>query len=95
MYVGDMEVTLKIPDDLARALPLPEGERESRLHLEMACLLYAKGWLSYGQAMRLSGLDYYRFGLELGDRGIPRQYTEAEAQHDLAYARRQQHVAGL
>lgn len=90
-----MEVTLTIPDDLAQALPLPEEERESRLHLEMACLLHAKGWLSYGQAVRLSGLDHYRFGLELGERGIPRQYTEEEAEHDLAYARRQQHLSRL
>lgn len=90
-----MEVTLRIPDELAKALPLPEEEREPRLHLEMACLLYAKGWLSYGQAVQLSGLDHYRFGLELGDRDIPRQYTEADAEHDLAYARRQQYVARL
>lgn len=90
-----MDVTLIIPDEVARSLPLPEDERECRLQLEMACLLYAKGWLSYGQAVRLSGFDHFRFGQELGDRGIPRQYVEAEAEHDLEYARRQQHVADL
>jgi predicted HTH domain antitoxin len=90
-----MEVTLTIPDELARALPLPAEEQQARLQTEMACLLYAKGWLSYGQAVRLSGLDHYRFGLELGDRNIPRHYSEAEIDHDLEYANRQQHVARL
>lgn len=90
-----MELTLKIPEDIARALPLPAEEQERRLQTEMACLLYAKGWLSYGQAAGLAGLDHYRFGLELGSRNIPRHYTEAEADHDLAYARRQQYVALL
>ncbi len=88
-----MELTLRIPEDVARALPLPAEEQERRLQTEMACLLYAKGWLSYGQAAGLSGLDHYRFGLELGDRNIPRHYTEAEADHDLEYARRQQYIA--
>ena len=90
-----MDLILRVPDDLARALPLPAEEQERRLQTEMACLLYAKGWLSFGQAVRLSGLDHYRFGLELGDRDIPRHYTEAEADHDLDYASRQQYVARL
>jgi len=95
VYGRRMNLTLEIPDDLARALPLPPEEQESRLQTEMACLLYAKAWLSFGQAARLSGLDHHRFGLELGDRDIPRHYTEEEADHDLEYASRQQHVSGL
>lgn len=88
-------LTLEAPDDVVRALPLPEGEVQGRLQIELACLLYGKGWLSYGQAVRLSGLDYHRFSLELGDRNIPRNYTAAEVEHDLAYASRQQHVSSL
>lgn len=38
-----MELTLKIPEVVARALPLPAEEQERRLQIEMACLLYAKG----------------------------------------------------
>jgi predicted HTH domain antitoxin len=88
-----MALTLEVPDDIARALPLPEDERQRRLQVELACLLYAKNWLSYGQAVRLSGLDYYRFAGELGDRNIPRHYGEQELREDLAYARGEQHVA--
>lgn len=90
-----MDLTLTVPDEVARALPLPEEERQQRLQTEMACLLYSKGWLSYGQATRVSGLDHFRFGLELGDRQIPRHYDENEAAHDLEYASRQQHVTDL
>jgi predicted HTH domain antitoxin len=90
-----MQVVLEIPDDVARSLPLPQEERRQRLQTEMACLLYSKGWLSFGQAVRVSGCDYYRFGIELGDRNIPRQMTEADVDHDLAYADRQQHVSHL
>ena len=65
-----MDVIVRVPEDLARALPLPEEERQQRLQVEMACTLYAKNWLSFGQAVQLSGLDHYRFALELGDRSI-------------------------
>jgi predicted HTH domain antitoxin len=37
----------------------------------------------------LAALDLYAFGVELGERGIPRQYGLTEAQEDLAHARRQ------
>lgn len=87
--ISRMDLILKVPDEVARCLPLPSAEREQRLQTEMACLLYSKGWLSFGQAVCLAGLDHHRFGLELGELGIPRQYNEAEVDHDLAYARRQ------
>lgn len=88
-----MTVTLHIPEPLAGALPLPEGERTQRLQTEMACLLYAKGWLSFGQAAQVSGLDQHRFSHELADRNIPRHYSAEEVDHDLVYASRQQHVS--
>ena len=90
-----MQLTLSIPDDVARALPLPQDERRRRLQVELGCLLYAKGWLSYGQAARVSECDAYRFGLELGDRNIPRNLTDADVEHDLADASRQQYVSRL
>jgi predicted HTH domain antitoxin len=33
-------------------------------------------------------LDHYAFGVELGERGIPRQYGLTEAQEDIAHAGR-------
>ncbi len=90
-----MDLTLTVPEEVACALPLPAEERQQRLQTEMACMLYAKGWLSYGQATRVAGLDSYQFGLELGERQIPRHYDDEEAAHDLEYASRQQYVADL
>lgn len=90
-----MELVFKVPDEVARALPLPQDEKLPRLQTELACLLYGKGWLSYGQAATLSGLSHDRFGLELGSRAIPRNYSADDLDHDLAYARGEQHIADL
>ena len=57
------------------------------MQIELACRYYAKGWLSLAQAARLAGLDHFAFGVELGERKIPRQYGLTEAQEDLAHAR--------
>lgn len=90
-----MQLTLEIPDDIVRGLPLPADERQRRLQVELGCLLYAKGWLSYGQAARVAECDAYRFGLELGDRNIPRNLSEKDVEHELAYASRQLYVSRL
>lgn len=58
------------------------------MQIELACRYYAKGWVSFAQGTRLAGLDPYAFGVELGERGIPRQYGLTEAQEDIAHARR-------
>jgi predicted HTH domain antitoxin len=84
-----MNITLDFDEQALRSLPLGPGERERHMQIELACRYYAKGWLSFAQATRLAGLDHFAFGVELGERGIPRQYGLTEAQEDLAHARRQ------
>jgi predicted HTH domain antitoxin len=69
--------------------PLGPGERERHMQIELACRYYGRGWLSLSQAARLAALDQYAFGVELGERGIPRQYGLTEAQEDIAHAGRQ------
>ena len=82
-----MSLTLDIPDDVMAVLPVPEAEREHYLLLEMACALYARDLLSLGRAAELAGVSKIDFGLEVGRRGIPRHYTQAELDDDFAYAR--------
>jgi len=82
-----MSVTLEFDEEVLAGLPLGPGERERHMQIELACRYYAKGWLSLGQAARLAGLDHSAFAVELGERGIPRQYGLTEAQEDLAHAR--------
>jgi len=84
-----MSITLHFDETALASLPFGPGERERHMQIELACRYYARGWLSLAQAARLAGLDHYAFGVELGERGIPRQYGLTEAQEDIAHARRQ------
>lgn len=84
-----MQVTLEIPDDIARQLPAAPAERDARLLLELAVALYAKGTLSLAQGAGLAGLSRLDFGWEVGERGIPRHYGAGELAEDLSYAGRQ------
>ena len=84
-----VSITLDFDDEALASLPLGPGERERHMQIELACRYYARGWLSLAQAARLAGLDHYAFGVELGERGIPRQYGVTEAMEDVAHARRQ------
>lgn len=84
-----MSITLEFDETVLAGFPLGPGERERHMQIELACRYYARGWLTLAQAMRLAGLDHYAFGVQLGERGIPRQYGLTEAQEDVAHARRQ------
>jgi predicted HTH domain antitoxin len=84
-----MSITLELDEQTLAHLPLGPGERERHMQIELACRYYGRGWLSFSQAARLAALDHYAFGVELGERGIPRQYGLTEAQEDIAHARRQ------
>lgn len=84
-----MRVTLELDEQILNCLPLGLGKRELAMQIELACRFYGNGWLTLGQGARLAGLDQHAFSVALAERGIPRQYGVAEAQEDLAHARRQ------
>lgn len=79
-------MTLEVPDEIQRALRVPEPERQSRLLVELACALYHREILSFGKAAELSQLSQFRFGLELVERGVVKHYAEEDIAEDLAYA---------
>jgi predicted HTH domain antitoxin len=81
-----MSMTLEVPDEIQRALRVPEPERQSRLLVELACALYQREILSFGKAAELSQLSQFRFGHELLQRSIARHYSEEDIVEDLAYA---------
>jgi predicted HTH domain antitoxin len=83
-----MSITLEFDEQTLASLPLGPGERERLMQIELACRFYANGWLSYGQGVQMSALDYYAFGVALAERGIPRPYGMTEAIEDVAHARR-------
>jgi predicted HTH domain antitoxin len=82
-----MSLTIEVPDDVLSALPIPTGEREGRLRMEMACLMYRNGWISLGKAAELARVGSFLMGIELAVREIPMQYDDEMLQEDFAYAR--------
>jgi predicted HTH domain antitoxin len=80
-----MSITLEFDEETLSRLPLGPGERERHMQIELACRYYARGWLSLGQAARMAKLDRFAFGVELGERGIPRQYGPEDLEADLRY----------
>jgi len=78
-----MSLILEVPDEIVRAMNVPEAERKHRVEIELACALYAQGVLSIGKAAQLAGLNRFRFGEELAARNIPRHYTAENLRQDL------------
>jgi len=79
--------TIEIDDDIYEAVRLPEGERSEAMKRELAVSLYARDVLSFGKARALADLSKREFHELLGERSVPRHYTEAELAEDLDYAR--------
>lgn len=82
-----MDVQLRIPDSVVRAIRLPEKRLERELLRELAVALYAQEALSFGKARELAGMSKYEFGQLLGRRQLPRHYGPQELEDDLRYAR--------
>jgi predicted HTH domain antitoxin len=82
-----MTIHLVISDSIAQAMRLPVARQQQQLMTELALTLYAQGILSFGKARELAGMDRLVFGRLLGERGIPRHYSEDDLQDDLNYAR--------
>jgi predicted HTH domain antitoxin len=76
---------LDIPDSVANSLRLPATEAESRLRAELAIALYAQSILPFGNASELAGVSRYKFADLLGERGLPRHYSEDNLAQDLEY----------
>jgi predicted HTH domain antitoxin len=80
---------LSIPESIIQSIRLPEGRIEAELLKELALALYAQELLSFGKARELAKLDHWQFSQLLGERNIPRHYSETGLAEDLDYARRQ------
>ena len=81
-----MNITVNIPDSIARSLRVPEQEAETRIRQELAAALYARHLLSFGKASELAGLDRIAFSEVLAQRQIARHYGKEELNEDTAYA---------
>lgn len=81
-----MQITVELPDAIAKELSEDPGQRQTRLLLEIAVALYTKGTVSLTQGAAIAGVPRSDFGAEIGSRGIPRHYNKENLDEDLAYA---------
>lgn len=79
--------TIEIDDEVYDALQVPEKDRPEAMKRELAVSLYAQGILSFGKARALAEMSKREFHELLGEREIPRHYTDSELADDLEYAR--------
>lgn len=77
---------LEIPSDVVDAVRLPPAEVERELRKELALALYHRGVLSLGKARVLAQMSRWEFEQILGERRIPRHYTEEDLAEDLRFA---------
>mgnify|MGYP001023435199 CR=1 FL=1 len=77
---------LEVPGEVVDAVKLPYGEMEKELRKELALALYQRGVLSLGKARVLAQMTRWEFEELLGERKIPRHYTEADLEEDIRYA---------
>jgi predicted HTH domain antitoxin len=80
------KLMLEVPTEVIDAVRLPPGELERELLKELALALYNRGVLSLGKARLLAQMTRWQFEELLGERQIPRHYTEADLEEDLRYA---------
>ena len=80
------KLTLEVPAEVVDAVRLPPAEVKSELLKELAVALYHRGVLSLGKARVLAQLTRWEFEQLLADRQIPRHYTDADLEEDLAQA---------
>ena len=82
-----MQLSITIPDDLADAAQLSQGEFAQRARLAMAAKLYEMGRLSSGLAARIAGLPRAVFLWELSKFNVALiDLDAAELAQDVANA---------
>lgn len=76
-------IRIEIPDDVVEAAKLPPDEIEKEFRLELALALYQRGVLSSGKARSLAQVTRWEFEDLLGQRKIPRHYTQSDLEEDI------------
>lgn len=80
------KLMLEVPAEIVDAVRLPPEEMADELLKELALGLYRRGVLSLGKARALAHLTRWELEQLLGERQIPRHYSQEDFDEDLAYA---------
>ena len=81
---------LEIPEDVLESVKFPPDEIEKELRQELALALYKRGVLSSGKACVLAQMTRWQFEMLLGQRQMPRHYSEDDLEEDIQYAQSHQ-----
>ena len=79
------KLVIEIPREVASALRGPPEAAKREALKELALALYARQILPLGKARRLAGMTRRDFEDLLGERQIPRAYTQDDLDADIAY----------
>ncbi|MGE0130259.1 MAG: UPF0175 family protein [Blastocatellales bacterium] len=79
-------LTLEVPKEVVDAMRLPQTEIEAELRKELAVILYKREVLSLGKARLLAKMSRRDFIDLLGQRDVPRHFTEDDLNSDIEYA---------
>jgi predicted HTH domain antitoxin len=82
-----MNVVVEIPEELGRELADSPAALGRRIVLDLAIYYYAQQLVSLGKAAELSGLPRGEFETLLAERGIERNYSVADLNADLQWAK--------
>lgn len=83
-----MKIEIDLPQ-ISERQPIVERGGTRKLVVELACRLYEKGVITFGQGQEMTGLDHLAFQRELGLREIPRMTLESFELEIAQHARRQ------
>ena len=72
-------ISIEVPDEIK----VPEKDLERLVKVELALRLYQKGYVSLGQARRISNLSKWEFLELLSREKMPVNYDENEFKKDL------------
>jgi predicted HTH domain antitoxin len=86
-HLEDMKVEIELPDVTEDQPYVPQGGTK-KLLVELACRLFEKDVITFGQGCEMSGLGFFEFQAALADREISR-YTHEMLEEDMKYVRGQ------
>jgi predicted HTH domain antitoxin len=78
-----MQLTVDLPDDVFRTMDVSPGRWENEARKEVALGFYARGLISLGKAVEMSGASRMEFEGWLGERKIVRPFSEEDLRHEL------------
>lgn len=77
-----MEVTIRIPEDVARIISTDPVDLERQILEATALEEYRSGKLSHGQVGRMLGMDRFQVDAFLKEHDVPLNYTLEDLEED-------------